>query len=154
MIVALFLVSLLVIISVSDIAYMVIPDKVLAFFLLLFAAVRLFHPLDPWWDSLLGAVTGFGILFLLAIISKGGMGGGDIKLFFVLGVVLGVKKTVFTLFFASFTGALFGIIRILLKGYQKRNPIPFGPFISIGAIFAYFYTDAVLYWYFRTFLDL
>src|SRR3954447_17587287 len=75
-------ISLLVIIIVSDIAYMLIPDKVLIFFTPLLIVERIFIPLDPWWDPLAGAVFGFGLLFLIAIISKGGMGGGDIKLFF------------------------------------------------------------------------
>lgn len=73
--VALLFMSLLLIIVVSDLAYMLIPNKILLFFLPLLIIARIFSPLDPWWDSLLGAVIGFGILLLIAVISKGGMGG-------------------------------------------------------------------------------
>lgn len=146
-VIAVLLSSLLVIITVSDIAYMIISDKVLLFFLIVFLILRMIYPLSPWWDAGLAAVIGFGILYLLAVVSRGGMGGGDIKLFFVLGLVLGTKATLMTLFLASLVGAIFGLCFILVKGYQKRIPIPFGPFISIGAIIAYFYTDSLIQWY-------
>ena len=148
----LLLVSLLVIITVSDLAYMIIPDKVLLFFLVLIVLIRIVEPLDPWWDALLAAAVGFGILYLLAVVSKGGMGGGDIKLFFVLGLFLGTKATLMTLFLASVIGAIFGLVQILIQGYEKRRPIPFGPFIAIGAIIAYFYTEAIINWYIEMFL--
>lgn len=150
--IAILLISLFVIITVSDLAYMIIPDRVLLFFLIVFIIVRFIHPLSPWWDSIVGAIVGFGILYLLAVVSRGGMGGGDIKLFFVQGLILGTKATVMTLFLSSFIGALFGLIIILIKGYKKRVPIPFGPFISIGAIIAYFYTDIIIQWYIESFL--
>ena len=92
LVVALLFISMLVIITVSDIAYMLIPDKILLFFLVPLVVVRIFSPLNPWWDSIVGAVIGFGILFLIAVLSKGGMGGGDIKLFFVIGIVLGCYR--------------------------------------------------------------
>lgn len=149
---ALLLISLLVIITVSDLAYMLIPDKILLFFLVLIVISRFFNPLNPWWDSLVGAALGFGILYLLAIVSKGGMGGGDIKLFFVIGIVLGTKATLMTLFLASLLGSVFGIAQMLLNKYKKRTPIPFGPFISIGAMIAYFYTDAIINWYLTSFV--
>ncbi|MCU9614017.1 prepilin peptidase [Caldibacillus lycopersici] len=144
---ALFFVSLLVIITVSDLEYMIIPDKILIVFLLLFIAIRIFEPLNPWWDSIVGAVLGFAILYLLAIVSRGGMGGGDIKLFFVLGIILGTKAIIMTLFFASLLGSLVGIIQMLFHKWKKKTPIPFGPFISIGALLSYFYRDTILEWY-------
>ena len=58
LIVAILFMSLLVIITVSDIAYMLIPDKVLLPFAVVLFGVRLFIPLEPWWDSLLGAASG------------------------------------------------------------------------------------------------
>lgn len=82
LVVAFMFVSLLVIVTVSDLAYMIIPDKILAFFLLLFLFLLILSPRTPWWDSLVGAGVGFTVLYVLAVISRGGMGGGDIKLFF------------------------------------------------------------------------
>ncbi|RDI44156.1 type 4 prepilin peptidase 1 [Falsibacillus pallidus] len=145
------LISLIIIIFISDIHYMIIPDKVLLFFLPVFILLRVFDPLSPWWDSLLGAFIGFGTLLLIAIISKGAMGGGDIKLFFVLGYLLGLKAIILTFALASLIGAVFGISMMSMKRYGKRQPIPFGPFIGIGSILAFFYTQEIIDWYFNTF---
>ncbi len=147
LIIAILFMSLLVIITVSDIAYMLIPDKVLLPIGALLLVLRLFIPLDPWWDSLLGAALGFGILLLIAIVSKGGMGGGDIKLFFVIGLVLGVSSTFMTLFFASLIGSIAGIIMLRIKNEGRKTPVPFGPSIALAAVIVYFWGDALLNWY-------
>ena len=121
LIIAILFVSLLVIITVSDIAYMLIPNKVLLPFAIVLIGLRLIIPLEPWWDSFLGAIVGFGVLYLIAVVSKGGMGGGDIKLFFVIGLVLGTTNTLVTLFLAAFIGSIVGLI--VLKRTKNTNPI-------------------------------
>ncbi|MER2077550.1 prepilin peptidase [Psychrobacillus psychrotolerans] len=151
LVVALLFISLLVIITVSDIAYMLIPDKILLFFLIPLIVLRVFEPLSPWWDSIVGAVVGFGVLFLIAIVSKGGMGGGDIKLFFVIGLVLGWVPTLLTLFLASIIGTVIGVISLKRSKQGRKTPIPFGPSIAIAAIIAYFYGDLLVDWYVNLF---
>lgn len=152
LIIAILFMSLLVIITVSDIAYMLIPDKVLLPFAVAFLGLRLFIPLTPWWDSLLGAVIGFGVLYLIAVVSKGGMGGGDIKLFFVLGLVLGTVNTLLTLFLAAFIGSIMGIIILRKSGKGRKTPIPFGPSISLAAVISYFWGADFVEWYMTMFL--
>ena len=147
LVVALLFISLLVIITVSDIAYMLIPNKVLLPFALILFGVRLFVPLEPWWDSMLGAVVGFLILFLIAIVSRGGMGGGDIKLFFVIGLVLGTMQTLVTLFLASLIGAVVGIIVLKRTGKGRKTPVAFGPSIAVAAVIAYFWGAQLVVWY-------
>ncbi|WP_419959130.1 prepilin peptidase [Psychrobacillus sp. BM2] len=149
--VALLFISLLVIITVSDIAYMLIPDKILLFFLIPLIVLRVFEPLNPWWDSIIGAIVGFGVLFLIAVVSKGGMGGGDIKLFFVIGLVLGWVPTLLTLFLASIIGTVIGIISLRRTKQGRKTPIPFGPSIAIAAIIAYFYGELLVDWYVNLF---
>lgn len=145
--VAILLISLLVIIVVSDFAYMLIPDKVLLFFLPLLFIGRVLSPLTPWWDSVLGAAVGFGILYSIAVLSKGGMGGGDIKLFFLLGLVLGTLNALLTLFIAAVIGMVVGIIVLKARQQGRKTPIPFGPSIATAAIVVYFYGDALMNWY-------
>jgi leader peptidase (prepilin peptidase)/N-methyltransferase len=147
LIVAILFISMLVIITVSDFAYMLIPDKVLLFFGALLIIARAFSPLDPWWDSIIGAVGGFGLLLLIAILSKGGMGGGDIKLFAVLGLVLGIIPTLLTLFLAAFIGAIVGVIHLRRSKQGRKTPVPFGPSIALAAIIVYFYGTQMLDWY-------
>ena len=142
------LISLLVIITVSDLAYMLIPDKVLLFFTALFVVLVPFVDTMNIVDSLFGAAVGFGILLMIALLSKGGMGGGDIKLFAVIGFALGVKHVVLSLFFAVTYGSVLGILLIMTGVVKRKQPIPFGPFIALGALTAYFYGDAFVKWYF------
>jgi leader peptidase (prepilin peptidase) / N-methyltransferase len=141
------LISLLMIIFVSDIRYMIIPDKVLLFFAVIFIIERIFVPLSPWWDSLVGAFVGFTLLMLIAVVSKGGMGGGDIKLFALLGFVLGWKMVLLAFFFSTLYGTAFGLIGMALGKVRRGEPMPFGPYIVLGTLTVYFFGQAILQWY-------
>jgi leader peptidase (prepilin peptidase)/N-methyltransferase len=152
LIIALTLISLFIIITVSDLAYMLIPDKVLLVFAGIFAIERLFMPLSPWWDSFTGGAAGFIILLFIAIISRGGMGGGDIKLFALVGFVVGFKTMLLSFFLATFYGAFFGITAMLLGFVKRKQAIPFGPFIAIGTLSAYFFGEKIVAWYLQFFM--
>lgn len=101
-------------------------------------------PLTPWWDSLLGALLGFSVLFLIAVISKGGMGGGDIKLFTLIGFATGVKTLTLSFLLSVFLGAVFGVIGLAFKFVSKGKPIPFGPFIAAGTLISYYFGDWIV----------
>jgi leader peptidase (prepilin peptidase) / N-methyltransferase len=141
--------SLLVIITISDMKYMIIPNKILIFFTGVFVVLRIFFPLEPWWDTLLGGIIGFLLLFLIAVVSKGGMGGGDIKLFAVLGILLGWKEVLLAFFFATFLGATIGIILLITGKVARKQKIPFAPFIAGGALLVYFFGQSFIKWYFQ-----
>lgn len=149
--VALLFISLLVIIHVSDVAYMLIPDKILLFFLPLLVMGRLLSPLEPWWDAVVGAVLGFSILLLIAMVSKGGMGGGDIKLFFLIGLVLGTLDSLLTLFLASVIGLIVGVVVLRVSGKGRKTPVPFGPSIAVSAMIVYFYGEQLVDLYLNLF---
>ena len=146
------LISLFMIIFVSDVHYMIIPDKVLLFFFGLFFIERILIPLTPWWDSLLGAIVGFTLLLVIAIVSKGGMGGGDIKLFGLIGFVVGWKLVLLSFFLSTLAGALFGIVGILIGKVKKGKPFPFGPYIILGTLLAYFFGDQLIRLYLTMFI--
>lgn len=78
---------------------------------------------------------------------QGGMGWGDIKLAAMIGAFLGPTSTVVALFAAFVSGALFGVV-VLARGRDRRVPVPFGPFMALGAILALFTGPAIwaLYW--------
>ncbi|MCH6266692.1 prepilin peptidase [Neobacillus citreus] len=147
LVVALTLISLFMIIIVSDIHYMIIPDKILIWFAGIFLLERIFFPLNPWWDSLVGAVTGFTLLLVIAIVSKGGMGFGDVKLYAVLGFVLGFKLVLLSFFLSTLYGAVIGGMALLFRIVNKRQPIPFGPFIAAGTLSAYFWGSNIINFY-------
>lgn len=147
LIIALLFISMLIIITVSDIAYMLIPNRILLFFGVLLAVGRIFIQTDPWWNSIVGAIGGFLILLLVSILSKGGIGGGDIKLFFIIGLVLGIFSTLLALFLASVIGLIAGAILLIYRKQGRKTPIPFGPSIAVASILAYFYGEQILEWY-------
>ncbi|MED3562201.1 A24 family peptidase, partial [Bacillus xiapuensis] len=149
LVIALTLVSLFIIITVSDIYYMIIPDRILLWFAGIFLIERIIWPLTPWWDSLLGMIFGFLLLFVIALLSNGGMGFGDVKLFAVIGFVLGVKLVILSLFFSTLIGAVVGSLAIVYKIVKKRQPIPFGPFIAMGTFVAYFFGRDIIEIYFE-----
>jgi len=149
--VALLFYSLLVVLTVSDLAYMLIPDKFLLFFGIPLVILRIIEPLDPWWDSYLGAAVGFSLLLLIAIVSRGGMGGGDIKLFLVIGIVLGTINSLVVLAIASVIGLIFGLISLRLSKRGRKTPIPFGPSIAIAAVIVHLYGEQLIDWYMNLF---
>ncbi|GHH97186.1 prepilin peptidase [Neobacillus kokaensis] len=147
LVVALTLISMFMIITVSDIHYMIIPDKILLWFAGIFLMERIIWPLTPWWDSLLGAVAGFLLLLIVAIVSKGGMGFGDVKLYALLGFVLGIKLVLLSFFLSTLFGAVIGGAALILKIVKRRQPIPFGPFIAAGTLTAYFFGSKIIHLY-------
>lgn len=152
LVIALTLISMFMIIFVSDIHYMIIPDKVLLFFAGLFLIERIFIPLSPWWDSPLGAGIGFALLFVIALLSRGGMGGGDIKLYALLGFVLGWKLVLLSFFLSTLCGTIFGLAGMAIGKVKRKKPMPFGPYILLGTLTAYFYGEELITWYLNYFI--
>lgn len=151
LIMALLLMSMLMILFVTDLQYMLIPNKILLFFLPLFIIMRFINPLIPWHQSITGAIGGFGLVAIIILVSKGGMGAGDMKLFGVLGIVLGLYSVLLTFFLAAFFGAVIGGILMLFKIIGRRQPIPFGPYIVMATIVTYFYGKPIIDIYFSYF---
>lgn len=153
LITVLLFVSMGMIIFVSDMNYLLIPNKILLFFLPFLIGMRLIVPLDPWWSAYAGSIGAFLFIAVMIIISRGGMGAGDMKLFGVLGIVLGIGGTLLTFLLASFIGAIVGIVLLSLKIIQRRQPIPFGPYIIFAAFISYFYGELMIKWYINFFIN-
>ncbi|HLR11567.1 MAG TPA: prepilin peptidase [Sporosarcina sp.] len=139
LLIALLFFSMLMIISVSDISYMLIPNKILWFFGSLIFILRINFSLFTTIDGLIGACIGFTILFCVAILSKGGIGGGDLKLFLIIGFVLGTPQTLLALFLSSLIGLVVSFIVLRFKGLGRKTPIPFGPSIALATMITYFW---------------
>lgn len=72
------------------------------------------------------------------------MRGGDIKLFAVIGLAMGFKTMLISFLFSIFFGAFFGVLGILLGIVERTRPIPFGPFIALGTLAAYFFGNEMV----------
>ncbi|GGG22512.1 type 4 prepilin-like proteins leader peptide-processing enzyme [Lysinibacillus alkalisoli] len=125
---------LFAIITVSDLIYMIIPNQVLLFFLIIFIGIS---PQD-WQMSVLGATLAFTILYIVQSISKDGLGSGDIKLFFVIGYVVGSMQVLVIIMLAALIGLLTGsLIKYSKKGQQ--TVFPFGPSIALATMIVYWF---------------
>ncbi|API90839.1 prepilin peptidase [Virgibacillus pantothenticus] len=150
--VALLFSSLLIICLVTDLFYMMIPNRLLLFFLPLFIILRTVEPLEPWWDPFQGALVGLLLPLLVIILSRGGMGMGDMKLFGLLGLVLGTTKLLLCFVLACIIGAVIGVLLIAYQRVSLGKPIPFAPYIVIGAWIAYFNGDNLIDLYITRFI--
>ncbi|GJL54223.1 MAG: type 4 prepilin-like proteins leader peptide-processing enzyme [Nitrospirales bacterium] len=108
-------------------------------------------------NSMIGVLVGGGILLGIAWISpylfgKEGIGGGDIKLLAMVGAFLGWKAALLTLMVASIVGSMIGVILLAFKVLQRGQYIPFGPYLSLGAVLTLFFGTDMLNWYFGRFL--
>jgi leader peptidase (prepilin peptidase)/N-methyltransferase len=98
--------------------------------------------------SLLGILIGGAFFYLIALVSKGGMGGGDIKLIAMIGAFLGWQGALFTIFSGALLGSLVGVMLMVLGRKGRKDKVPFGPFLSCGAILFILYGDNLIRWYF------
>lgn len=147
MLIALVTVSLAVIVIVSDLTYFLIPNKILLFFLPVMIILRLLRPLDPWWSAPIGAIIGFGLIFVVILLSRGGMGAGDMKYFFVLGYVFGIAGVLLIFLLSTFYGTLVNIVLLMLGKVTRKSKVPFGPYISMAALTVLFFGDVIIDWY-------
>jgi leader peptidase (prepilin peptidase)/N-methyltransferase len=122
--------SLFIAASLIDLDTMVLPDA----FTLGGTALALLLPPGPRPVYLWGALVGFGLLLFIAWASRGGMGGGDVKLGLALGAFLGWPNVLIALFLAFFLGAAAGIALILAKRKRRSDHVPFGPFLVVGSL--------------------
>jgi leader peptidase (prepilin peptidase)/N-methyltransferase len=137
LVIALLFISMILIIIISDYLYLIIPDEVLIVFgILLLISITISSGLKVGGLSLLEGIIAFLIKLLLKktgdfIFKKESMGGGDIKLMLIIGMVIGYKLAIINIFLASVIGLPVAFI-ILLK--KKNHVIPFGPFLGLASI--------------------
>jgi prepilin signal peptidase PulO-like enzyme (type II secretory pathway) len=94
-----------------------------------------------------------GFFLFLVLATKGeGMGGGDVKLGFLMGLVLGFSNLLLALFAAFVSGAIVGMLLIAFGKKKMKSMIPFGPFLIFGFLLSYFYGNAIIEWYWNMFM--
>jgi leader peptidase (prepilin peptidase) / N-methyltransferase len=141
----------LVAIAGIDLEHQIIPDRLTlpataVGFVTSFLGTRI-----SWWDSLLGIVVLGGLLIAVIVLSGGGMGGGDVKLGAMMGAFLGYKLALLALFLAVILGGLVAVSLLLTRLRQRKDPIPFGPFLATGAAIALLGGELALTWYLKAF---
>jgi leader peptidase (prepilin peptidase)/N-methyltransferase len=156
----LFFISVLVIITFTDLEHFLILDKITypSMVIGLIACLIKNNLIDGLFGLLVGAGIIYGIVIISAIILKminhpckdeGGMGLGDVKLAGVMGVFLGWKFVLVAMFLSCLFGSIVGMV-LILSGLKKRTDyIPFGPYLALGSLVVVLWGEEILRWYIR-----
>ena len=104
-----------------------------------------------WLDSLIGALVGGAIFFVIIVASRGGMGGGDMKLGAMLGAFLGWKLVLVGIMLSVLAGGVLAIVLLALRRRGRKDAVPFGPFLALGGAVSLFWGQALLEWYLGVF---
>jgi leader peptidase (prepilin peptidase)/N-methyltransferase len=142
----------LIVVTVIDLYHQIIPDVISLPGIGVGLLASLIIPQMTFLNSLIGILLGGGSLFLVATVyqwlfKREGMGGGDVKLLAMIGAFLGWKSVILTILLSSLIGSITGVIIMVLKGKDFKYAIPFGPFLSLGAVISLFYGENVIQWY-------
>lgn len=136
-IISLIFISSLIVIIISDIEYMIILDEIIAISSIAIILLELtFFGLDYTCKMILAGIFSFLTMYIIKLLGdklfkRESMGGGDIKLMFLFGLVLGYALSICDIFLATFIAFP---VAIYLLVSRKDNLIPFGPFLAMGAI--------------------
>ena len=148
MIAAMVFSAFMVAITFIDLDHQIILDGMLALLAVSGLVLQLMTGAVGFWSMWLGALVGGGLLLVLAIISQGGMGGGDVKFAAALGFWLGWPGILLGLFIGFVAGGAISLLLLATGLRGRKDFIPFGPFIALGAWIALLYGKNILAWYF------
>lgn len=144
----------LVVVSFIDLDHQIIPNIITlpGIPLGLLGGLWLWEP--PLVDRLIGTLVGVGFLYLVlfyggVIYGQEVMGEGDLNLIALVGAFLGWKAVAVTLLLGCLFGSAVGLGLMAFRRLSRRQHIPFGPFLSLGAVVALFWGDRLIAWYLR-----
>ena len=145
----------LVAITFIDLEHYIIPNRVL--YPTLYIAIPLLvlaAALQGDWGNLqralAGAVGAWMFFLVLHLVSPRGMGFGDVRLSFLLGLFLGwldLRHVFLGIFLGFLLGSIVGIVLMVLRRRGRKDHIPFGPFLAAGAVIAVLFGSTILGWY-------
>jgi len=150
------LIATLITITFIDLDHKIIPDGLVIF---LFAVgfmdkVSSVIQNQPafWVNSIWGLLLGGGFFLLIAVISNGGMGGGDIKLMAALGFWFGWRGILMVMFLSFIIGGFVSAGLLFARSAGRKQMVPFGPFIAVGAYLTALYGTGIWDWYLSCFM--
>ena len=143
------LAGVLLLLSLIDLDIKEVPHSLLFVVLALSVMVFVFSFFSfslsgtVWWEHVVGAFVISLPLFILMMLT-GGVGGGDVKLMFCLGLLLGFKLTVVSFFFGIVVAAVTAVVLRIACGKGGKYQLPLVPFLSLGAVIALLWGNALL----------
>jgi leader peptidase (prepilin peptidase) / N-methyltransferase len=141
------IISAFLAIFIIDLKHQIIPDQLIYSSLLVVSFFEIINHQSLIINYLLSAtLASLFFYFLYKITKEKGMGFGDVKLVFLMGLILGYPNIILALYLAFLTGAIIGVILILARIKSLKQPIAFGPFLSLATIVSYFFGTEILKW--------
>lgn len=138
--------SLLIVIGFIDFKTKYVYNSTVVFGVvsgILFAVLEWMETKSIPWNYIAGAFIGFGIIYLIVILTRG-MGEGDIDIALICGLFLGIKGILVTLFLAIILGGIVATIILIFKLKERKAEIAFGPYLAIGGIIACLYGSRLI----------
>lgn len=143
------IISILIVVTIVDLRNMIIPDILVILILISGALYKLisyilYKSSPELLNSLGGLVLAGGLFLIIVIVSRGGMGGGDVTLIGSLGFILGIKFILLNIFLSFILGAIISIFLLVTKIKTRKDPIPFGPFIVLAFFITVFWGECII----------
>jgi leader peptidase (prepilin peptidase) / N-methyltransferase len=147
------LLAALIAITAIDLRHQIIPDVITLPGIAAGVVATSATGRITWLESLLGIAVGGGIFFIIIVVSRGGMGGGDMKLGAMLGAFLGWKLGLLAILLGVLAGGGVAVCLLVLGRKGRKEAIPFGPFLALGGAITFLWGDQLLAWYLGRFLS-
>jgi len=149
--IAIFYFSLLLVILLIDLEHQIILNVIIYPLAACVLAINALTPEMAFTPGFLNGLAGGGaglVLFMLIVLfSRGGMGLGDVKMAGLMGFMLGFPNVFVGIFLAVVTGGIVAVVVLMLKRKNRKQAIPFGPFLSLGTMAALLWGQNILDWY-------
>jgi leader peptidase (prepilin peptidase)/N-methyltransferase len=152
--VMIFYTSLFIIIFVIDLEHSLILNKVVYPGIIVAFLLSLYP--WPWFSesigmrvayAALGGAIGFVIFLLIALVSRGGMGWGDVKLAALIGLATGFPLVFLAIIMGAILGGIVAVALMIARKRTRRQTIPFGPFLALAAMVTLLWGSNILNWY-------
>ena len=149
--IALFYFCLLLVIAVIDLEHQLILNS------LVYPAAPIATALSLWGahpdnipdikHAAIGLGVGLFLFLLIALLSRGGMGMGDVKMAALMGIILGYPNVLVAIFMSIVAGGVIAIILLATRKKGRKQAIPFGPFLALGTMLALLWGNTIWGWY-------
>jgi leader peptidase (prepilin peptidase)/N-methyltransferase len=149
-----FYACLFIVVSVIDLEHGLILNKVVypSMVVALLLALLPRSWLTQWIvtgiaNAAIGGAIGFALFLAIALISRGGMGWGDVKLAGLIGLATGFPLVFLSIIMAAILGGIVAVALVIARKRQRRQTIPFGPFLAVAAMITLLWGSNIMTWY-------
>ena len=139
--------AVFIVLAVIDLDHGLILNKIVYPMIVVTLIIDALLPQPGIIDGVIGGAVGFAFLLIPGLISRGGMGWGDIKMAALIGLVTGFPLVMVAMLTAVILGGLTGVVLLLLKIKKRKDAVPFGPFLSLATMATLIWGGQVLKWY-------